>query len=373
MEGERQVRIVMAGGGTGGHLFPGIAVAREALARDPAVTVTFAGTSRGLEAKVIPREGFELDVIRSGGLKGKSIRALGKGVAMLAPSAIDAWRLLTRRAPHVVVGLGGYSSGPVVALAASRGIPTLLMEQNAVPGLTNRLLGRLVMRAAVTYERTLPFFGAKGILSGNPVRRAFFEMAAPRAAESGRAPHVLVFGGSQGAHAINEAMVAAAPLLCGGAMTMTLMHQTGERDLERVRSGYREARLEAEVEPFVFDMDRQMARADLVVCRAGATTLAEIAAAGRPAVLIPLPTATDDHQRKNAEVFAQAGAAEVIDQRRLSGPTLASTLLALGSDVERRERMSAAARRLGRPDAARVIVDCIFSLAGQAGGSASPC
>ncbi len=356
----------MAGGGTGGHLYPGIAVAREALARDPTITVTFAGTSRGVEARVIPHEGFALDLIRSGGLKGKSIGTFGKGVMMLAPSALDAWRLLTRRRPHVVVGLGGYSSGPVVALAALRGIPTLLMEQNVVPGLTNRLLGRLVKAAAVTYERTLPMFGDKGFLSGNPVRRAFFDMAAPSADRDNRAPHVLVFGGSQGAHAINDAMVAAAPRLASGPMKMTVMHQTGERDLEMVRSGYRAAALEAEVESFVFDMDRQMARADLVVCRSGATTLAEIAAAGRPSVLIPLPTATDDHQRRNAELFAEAGAAEVIEQQRLDGQLLAERLQALGSDQARRRRMAAAARTLSRPDAARVIVDRIFSLAGTA-------
>jgi UDP-N-acetylglucosamine--N-acetylmuramyl-(pentapeptide) pyrophosphoryl-undecaprenol N-acetylglucosamine transferase len=360
------VRIVIAGGGTGGHLFPGIAVAREALARDPSVTVTFAGTARGVESRVVPREGFELDLIRSGGLKGKSIGAMGRGLAMLGPSAIDAWRLLTRRAPDVVVGLGGYSSGPVVALAACRGIPTLLMEQNALPGLTNRLLGRLVKAAAVTYERTLPFFGTRGFVSGNPVRQSFFEIAARPAGRAGDAPHLLVFGGSQGAHAINVAMVAAAALLRDAAPRPTVMHQTGERDLEMVRTGYRAAGFEAEVEPFVFDMDRHMSQADLVVCRAGATTLAEIAAAGRPAVLIPLPTSADDHQRRNAEVFAGAGAAEVIDQNVLDGPTLAGRLLALASDPARRQQMSAAARTLARPDAAQAIVDRIFSLAGPA-------
>jgi UDP-N-acetylglucosamine--N-acetylmuramyl-(pentapeptide) pyrophosphoryl-undecaprenol N-acetylglucosamine transferase len=366
MNDRRGLRIVMAGGGTGGHLFPGIAVAREAIARDPLVTVTFAGTARGLEVRVVPREGFALDLVRSGGLKGKSIGAVARGLGMLGPSAVDAWRLLTRRAPHVVVGLGGYSSGPVVALAACRGIPTLLMEQNAVPGLTNRLLGRIVRAAAVTYRRTLPFFGAKGILSGNPVRTAFFAIAAAQEATEQRVPHVLVFGGSQGAHAINEALMAAAPLLARATMRMTLTHQTGERDRERVRNAYDAVHLEADVEPFVFDMDRQMARADVIVCRAGATTLAEIAAAGRAAVLIPLPTATDDHQRKNAAVFVEAGAAEVIDERDLTGPVLAERLLALGTDANRRRRMSAAARTLARPDAARVIVDCIFSLAGSA-------
>ncbi len=362
MSGPLRVRVVMAGGGTGGHLFPGIAVARELVARDPGATVSFAGTARGLEVRVVPREGFELDVIRSAGLKGKSAGALLRGLGVLPLSAIDAWRLVTRRRPEVVIGLGGYSSGPVVAMAAVRGIPTLLMEQNAVPGLTNRILGRIVEAAAVTYERTVPFFRGKAFVSGNPVRPSFFAGAAAGARAGAGPPHLLVFGGSQGAHAINEAMVKAAPLLAGSRLRFTILHQTGERDVEMARDGYRAAALDAEVEPFVFDMDRQMARADVVVCRAGATTLAEIAAAGRPSVLVPLPTATDDHQRHNAAVFAAAGAAEVIDQPELDGPILADRLQALIADPARRARMAAAARTLARPEAARVIVDRVLEL-----------
>ncbi len=355
---------MIAGGGTGGHLFPGIAVAREAMGRDTGVVVTFAGTAQGLEARVVPREGFELDFIRSSGLKGKSIGARARGLAMLVPGAIDAWRLLTRRAPDVVVGLGGYSSGPVVAMAACRGIPTLLMEQNAVPGLTNRLLGWVVKAAAVTYEQTMPFFGGKAVLSGNPVRQSFFAIE-PRRPADGRPPHLLVFGGSQGAHAINAAMVDAAAALGRAETGPTITHQTGERDLEWVRSAYRSAGVDAEVEPFLFEMDQQMSRADVILCRAGATTLAEIAAAGRAAVLVPLPTATDDHQRKNAGAFAAAGAAEVIDERELTGSRLAAGLLGIAADPERRRRMGMAARALARPDAARVIVDRVFALAGR--------
>src|SRR4249919_49715 len=203
--------VVIAGGGTGGHLYPGVAVAREMQRQRPDTVVTFAGTARGIESRVVPREGFELDLIRSAGLKGKSIAARLKGVALLPLSALDAWRLLSRRRPRLVVGVGGYSSGPVVALAALRGIPTLLLEQNAVPGLTNRLLARLVRAAAVTYDESVPFFGRRAFVAGNPVRPEFLATAGPQQEwatnEQTSVTRVLVFGGSQGAHAINMAMV----------------------------------------------------------------------------------------------------------------------------------------------------------------------
>jgi UDP-N-acetylglucosamine--N-acetylmuramyl-(pentapeptide) pyrophosphoryl-undecaprenol N-acetylglucosamine transferase len=353
----RPRRVVVAGGGTGGHLYPGIAVARELQVSQPGTTVTFAGTARGIEARVVPREGFELDVIRSAGLKGKSLMARLQGAGLLPMSALDAWRLLSRRKPDLVIGVGGYSSGPVVATAAVRGIPTLLLEQNAVPGLTNRLLAPLVRAAAVTYESTLPFFRGKGFVAGNPVRPEFLRQPDHRVdLAPGAALRVLIFGGSQGARAINVACVEAAPKLAASAVPLAVTHQTGERDLEMVREGYRSAGLAARVEPFLFEMDREMNDADLVISRAGATTLAEITAAGKPAILIPLPTATDDHQRKNAEVLARAGAADVIDQRELSGNRLAVRVMALAADVAGRAAMSRAARTLARPDAARVIV-----------------
>ena len=220
-----------------------------------------------------------------------------------------------------MLGVGGYSSGPVVLAAAMRGIPTMLLEQNAVPGLTNRLLAHVVSAAAVTFASTVSFFGRRAFVAGNPIRQEFVAAAARKtgvgAGASGAAPRVLIFGGSQGAHAINMAMVEAAPRLADGRLAVT--HQTGERDLESVRAAYRKAGLDARVEPFLYEMDREMTAADVVVCRAGATTLAELAAAGKPAVLIPLPTAADDHQRKNAEVLVGAGAAEMIDQKDLSG------------------------------------------------------
>lgn len=361
------MQVLFAGGGTGGHLYPGIAVARELLQRVPGCGISFVGTARGLEARVIPREGFPLDLIRSAGLKGKSLRALLSGLALLPLSALDAWRVLSRRRPDVVVGVGGYSSGPVLLLAALRGRPTMVLEQNAVPGFTNRRLARIVRAAAVTYASTLRFFPRTGFLAGNPVRPSFLAAADAPGSEilaATRAVRVLVFGGSQGAHAINRAMVEAAPALVASGVALTLTHQTGERELETVREGYRSAGLAARVEPFLYEMDREMTAADVVVCRAGATTLAELAVAGRPSILIPLPTATDDHQRKNAEVLAGAGAAEILAQDALSGPRLASAILALAGDAARRTAMSAAARALARPDAAAVIAARITALAG---------
>jgi UDP-N-acetylglucosamine--N-acetylmuramyl-(pentapeptide) pyrophosphoryl-undecaprenol N-acetylglucosamine transferase len=355
-----ELRVVIAGGGTGGHLYPGIAVARELLARHPGAQITFAGTAKGLERLVVPREGFPLDVLRSGGLKGKSPAERARGAMLLPFSLFDAWRIVSMRRPHLVIGVGGYSSGPVVLIAALRRVPTLLLEQNAVPGLTNRLLARVVGAAAVTFESTSEFFGEKAFVSGNPVRSEFFQPDAEPPTVGPERPTgvaVLVFGGSQGAHAINMAMVEAAPALAASGHALRLTHQTGERDAATVRAAYRTAGLQADVEPFLYDMGRRIGEADLIVCRAGATTLAEITAAGKPSILIPLPTATDDHQRKNAEVLAASGAAEMLLQRDATGATLASRILALAADRDLRARLAAAARRLAKPDAARIIVE----------------
>jgi UDP-N-acetylglucosamine--N-acetylmuramyl-(pentapeptide) pyrophosphoryl-undecaprenol N-acetylglucosamine transferase len=361
------VRIVIAGGGTGGHLYPGIAVAREWLSRVPDASITFAGTAKGIEARVVPREGFALDLIRSGGLKGKSLADRARGASLVPLGLADAWRIVSTRRPDLVIGVGGYSSGPVVLVAALRGVPTMLLEQNAVPGLTNRILARFVGAAAVTFESTQQFFGSRAFVSGNPVRPEFLATAGSSADPRDDEPavtRILVFGGSQGAHAINMAMVEAAAQLATAGARLRLVHQTGERDVESVRTAYRRAGLDGEVEPFLYDMGRQLRRADVVVCRAGATTLAEITAAGKAAILIPLPTATDDHQRRNAEALAAAGGAEVLLQQDASGAVLAQRILALASDPGRRGRMAAAARALARPDAAQVIVTRAMALAG---------
>jgi UDP-N-acetylglucosamine--N-acetylmuramyl-(pentapeptide) pyrophosphoryl-undecaprenol N-acetylglucosamine transferase len=359
------LRVVIAGGGTGGHLFPGLAVARALRARVPSAQISFAGTATGIEARVIPASEFELDVIRSGGLKGKSAVALARGLALLPLSAIDAWQLISRRRPDVVIGVGGYSSGPVVGIAALRGVPALLMEQNALPGITNRLLAPLVQSAAVTYEASLQFFGKKGFLSGNPIRQEFLNVddIAVNAADV----RVLIVGGSQGAHAINVAVAEAAPRLARGghAQAVSIVCQTGSRDFDMVSTAFQRSGVQGRVERFIDAMDREVTAAGLIVSRAGATTLAEIAAAGRPSILIPLPTAADDHQRKNAEAVQAAGAAEVIHQKDLTGEVLAGKVLELAADREKRQRMAIAARRLAKPGAAERIVDAFIKLAGH--------
>jgi UDP-N-acetylglucosamine--N-acetylmuramyl-(pentapeptide) pyrophosphoryl-undecaprenol N-acetylglucosamine transferase len=363
------VRILIAGGGTGGHLYPGIALARELVRRDPATTVTFAGTRTGIEARVVPREGFELDLIRVVGLKGKNRVARSLGIGLLPLAALDAVRVIAKRRPDVVVGVGGFASGPILALAALFGYPTMLLEQNALPGITNRLLARVVRAAAVNFESALSYFPRTGFVAGNPVRPEFFPAGHEEANDHITAPRdaarVLIFGGSQGAHAINVAMVEAAPRLAASRIRVAITHQTGERDLELVRAAYERAGVAARVEAFIYEIDREMKAAQLVVARSGATTLAELAASGRPAILVPLSTSADDHQRKNAAVVANAGAAIVVDERELNGESLAAAITMVVADPDRRRRMAAAARALARPDAAQRIADRVEQLGGR--------
>ena len=359
------MRIVIAGGGTGGHLDPGIALARELMRRDPSTVVSFVGTAQGIEARVVPRENFPLDLIRVAGLKGKSRLERLKGFLLLPAAAVDAWGVLSKRRPDVVIGVGGFASGPVVALAAARGYPTMLLEQNALPGVTNRLLARVVRAAAVNFDSALAYFPRTGFVAGNPVRSEFFpatEEANDHTTQPRDAARVLIFGGSQGAHAINMAMVEAASRLAASGIRLAITHQTGERDLDMVRAAYARAGLAARVEAFIYEIDREMKIADLGICRAGATTLAELAASGTPAILVPLPNSTDDHQRRNAEVVARAGAAVALEERSLTGETLAAAITGMG-DGERRRRMAMAARQLARPDAAQRIADRVEQLA----------
>src|SRR6185295_17725426 len=285
-------------------------------------------------------------------LKGKSIASRLRGALILPRSAFDSWRLISNRRPKVVVGVGGYSSGPVVLMAALRGIPTMVLEQNAVPGFTNRMLAPWVRAAAVTYEQARSYFRDKAIVTGNPVRAEFFSETMTPGRGTARTPRLLVLGGSQGAHAINVAMQQAAAELARRAGGLDIVHQTGERDLAAVQAAYASAGLTARVAPFLDGVAAEMKSADLLLCRAGATTLAELAAAGRPAVLVPFPAATDDHQRKNAQVLASAGAAVMIQERDLTGSTLAAELNGLLGDASRRRSMSEAMRTFARPNAA---------------------
>lgn len=361
------MRVLIAAGGTGGHIYPGIAVAKEVLRRGADSEVRFVGTAHGLETRLVPQAGFELSLIESAGLKNVGIRAQLSGLRVLPKSFLAARRLIREFRPDVVVGAGGYVSGPVLLTAALMRVPTLVMESNALPGWTNRVLARFVDKAAVTFEAALPHFRGKGAVTGNPVRREFFDIR-PRERD---ATHfaVLVFGGSQGAHAINEAMVAALAHMAAQRDALHITHQTGERDFEQVREGYLKAGWieRADVRRYIDDMVASFAAADLVICRAGATTSAELVAAGKAAIMIPFPQAADDHQRKNAEALQTEGAARMILQRELTGERLAAEIISLVAAPDQITRMEDASRKLARGDAASATVDLMEGLIKKSG------
>jgi UDP-N-acetylglucosamine--N-acetylmuramyl-(pentapeptide) pyrophosphoryl-undecaprenol N-acetylglucosamine transferase len=356
------MRVLIAAGGTGGHIYPGIAVAKEILRRSPNSEVRFVGTVRGLESRLIPEIGFELSIIDSAGLKNVGALARARGLAKLPGSFVSARRVIREFRPDVVVGAGGYVSGSVVLSAALLGLPTLIMDSNALPGWTNRVLARFVDKAAVSFEVALSYFRGKGVLTGNPVRREFFDIPAKR-----RDPamfSLLVFGGSQGARAINEAMIAALPMLDEWRGGLEILHQTGQADFEKVQAAYEAAGWHevAKVTPYIKDMVESFGRADLVICRAGATTTAELIAAGKAAVMVPFPFAADDHQRKNAEALQASGGARVILQEELSGERLADEIITLIKAPDEVTRMEIASRSLARGDAAAAAVDLIEEL-----------
>jgi len=359
------MRALIAAGGTGGHIYPGIAVAKEILRRHPESEVRFVGTARGLENKLVPQAGFELSLIDSAGLKNVGPIARARGLLVLPKSFLGARRLLEAFRPDVVVGAGGYVSGPVVLTAALSKAPTLVMESNALPGWTNRVLARFVDKAAVSFDAALPYFRGKAVVTGNPVRREFFEIEA-RKRRPGQLS-ILVFGGSQGAHAINEAMIAALPFLESLKDVLRLTHQTGEADFARVNSSYADAGWgeRASIRKYIDNMVAAFAEADLVICRAGATTTAELIAAGKASVMIPFPLAADDHQRKNAEALATAGAGRMILQQNLTGQRLAEEIATLAREPARITTMEQGARKLARGDAAAAVVDLIEELVGS--------
>lgn len=353
------IRVLIAAGGTGGHIYPGIAVANEIMRRDAGSEVHFVGTARGLETKIVPEHGFQLSVIRSVGLKNVGFMGKVRGIAVLPQSFVEAWKLIRDLRPHCVVGAGGYVSGPVLMTAALMGRRTLVMDSNALPGFTNRQLARFVDKAALTFEEALPYFGKKGVVTGNPVRKEFFDIE-PR--KQGTPARVLVFGGSQGSRAINNAVIDALPHF--KKASIEIVHQTGEGEFEAVEAAYRASTWDAfELRPYISDMVSAFDAADLVICRSGATTCAELCAAGKPAIMIPLPTAADDHQRKNAEALVRTGGAVMILQAEASGERLAAEVGKLFSDADSISKMGAALRSLARPDAAEATVDLIEALA----------
>ncbi|MBX7054747.1 MAG: undecaprenyldiphospho-muramoylpentapeptide beta-N-acetylglucosaminyltransferase [Pyrinomonadaceae bacterium] len=354
------MKVLIAAGGTGGHIYPGIAVAKELISRNAENEVLFVGTARGLENKIVPDNGFQLALIHSAGLKSVGLAGKLKGLSVLPRSFLEARHLLKEFRPDVVVGAGGYVSGPVLMTAHFMGFPTLVMDSNALPGFTNRRLARFVDRAALTFEDAVPFFGSKGIVTGNPVRSDFFSVPERTPVEP---LGLLIFGGSQGARAINNAMVEALPKLREMGTPVRITHQTGEADFERVRQAYIDAGAEgADVRPYISDMVAEFEKADLIISRAGATTCAEVAAAGKASLMVPLPSAADDHQRKNAEAMAKDGAVSIILQSELNGDALAARLDELLNSPEKLAEMGASARRLARRDAAEATVDLIEGL-----------
>ena len=354
------MRVIIAAGGTGGHIFPGVAIAREFKRRDQSAAILFVGTARGLETKIVPREGFDLELIRVGALKGVSVFERIKSLAGLPTSFLAALRILKRFKPDVVIGVGGYSSGPTLLMAALSRIPTMIVEPNAMPGFTNRMLARFVDAAALSFADAQKYFGDRGVVTGNPVRVDFAGLAPKsRAAQL----NLLIFGGSQGARAINKAMVEALPLLEANKDRLAITHQTGEADFEMVKRGYADAGFRnADAKPFINDMADQFERADVLICRSGATTAAEIAAAGKAAIFIPFPFATDDHQRRNAEAFERVGAGRMILQKDLTPERLAGELSRLIEHPEEINRMEESSRGLGRPDSTERAVDLAISL-----------
>lgn len=357
------MRVLIAAGGTGGHIFPGIAVAKEIMRRDEASEVLFVGTTRGLETKIVPDNGFQLALINSAGLKSVGLAGMLKGLAILPKSFLEARKVLREFKPNAVVGAGGYVSGPVLLMASLMRIPTLVMDSNALPGFTNRQLARFVDKAALTFDEALPYFGKKGIVTGNPVREEFFDVL-PRQRDGNF--HLLIFGGSQGARAINNAMTEALEHLGAFADRLKITHQTGESDLAKIREVYdRSSFKSADVRPFISDMSMEFSNADLVICRAGATTCAELAAAGKASIMIPLPTAADDHQKKNAEALQKAGAAKMILQPDLDGQKLAREIADLAENPDAVRKMEAAAKNLGKRNAAVTTVDMIEELSSQ--------
>lgn len=355
---------MIAAGGTGGHIYPGIAVAKEIMRRDADSIVRFIGTAKGLEKRLVPEAGFELSLIKSSGLKNVGLMGKLRGALIMPKSFFEAWKSIKDFRPDVVIGAGGYVSGPVVLMGYLMGVPAMVMESNALPGFTNRTLARFVDKAALTFPEAEKFFPGKGMITGNPVRSEFFEIE-PKQREADKF-HVLIFGGSQGARAINNAMIDALPHLDAHLEKMQIVHQTGESDHENISKGYADADWSgADVRPYISDMMSAFADCDLIICRAGATTCAEVAAAGKAAIMVPLPTAADDHQRKNAEALESAGAAKMILQADLTGERLAGEIKALIESPQTVNEMESAARKMAKADAAKITVDMIEELAAK--------
>jgi UDP-N-acetylglucosamine--N-acetylmuramyl-(pentapeptide) pyrophosphoryl-undecaprenol N-acetylglucosamine transferase len=398
------MRVIIAGGGTGGHVIPALAIAQQ-LKKQFDAEVLFIGTPRGIETRLVPQAGFPLELIQVGALKNVSLMTRVKTMFDLPRALWISGRIVSDFRPDVVIGVGGYASGPAMIAAIRRRIPTLAFEPNVVPGFANRVVARFVSAAAVHFEETCEYFRNCKV-TGVPVREAFFQITEGSAGgkdgvaggnglargASGRGasakgtgvPTLLVFGGSQGAHAINQAVLESLPGLRAKIPTFHIIHQTGQRDYETVVAAYQrlgmtttgEATAAAsggvrsgavqsgEVHRFIDDMPGTFARADLLVCRSGASTVGEITAAGKPAIFVPFPRAADDHQNKNARALESAGAAVVVEESNLEAAYLVETIAALLNDSVRLRGMSEAARSLAHPKAVEEIAEMVKRLAG---------
>lgn len=351
------MRVILAGGGTGGHVIPALAIANELRDRYQA-EIVFIGTARGIETRLVPAAGYKLELVEVGALKNVSAMTRVKTLFDLPRATLHCASCFGKFKPDVVISVGGYASGPGVLAAALEGIPSVIFEPNLVPGFANRIGAKFAKAACVHFQETCRYF-RNCTVTGVPVRRAFFDIP-PRPADA--PPTLLIFGGSQGARAINEALVGALPGLREKLPKLKIIHQTGLKELEGVQAGYAKAGFTAEVSAFIDDMPAAFARADLIACRSGASTVAEITAAAKPAIFVPFPRAADDHQTKNAQALATANAAVLMPQSELGPETLATEIVRLFSDRQQLAQMSANARKLSHVDAATRIAEIAVKL-----------
>jgi len=349
---------VVAAGGTGGHILPGVAIAQEIVAQKAGASVVFVGTAQGLEGKIVPAAGFPLELVDASGFVGKTLGRQISSLSKLPRGFFEARALLKKHGARVVIGVGGYVSVPVLTAARSLGIPTLIHESNAVPGAANRFLNRFASRTAVGLAAANTHFRKPGVVTGTPVRPEFFTIPAVDPAATTR--RLLVFGGSQGSRVINRAMARAAVMLEKSGIEV--IHQTGDKDLLATRQRYPRIPANWKLVPFLPKLHEEMAWADLVLCRAGAMTVSELAAAGRPAILVPFAAAAAGHQIQNARALYRAGAAAVMEEKDLTAENLAGALSAQLKDRDKLVAMGNKARTLARPDAVRDLVKLVFEL-----------
>ena len=356
------MKLLIAGGGTGGHVFPAIAIAQEWLSRGKEREVVLVGTQRGIETKLVPAAGLPLETIRVAGLKGKGGVTLLKNLGMLGAGLVDAFGVVKRHKPAVGFGVGGYAAGPMLLATWLHGTPNVIFEPNAEPGLTNKLLARLAKRIATGYKVSAQNWGDRAVVTGCPVRPEFFAIQPRKPQKPFR---LVVTGGSQGALPINRTFLEAAPLLARRKGEMQIVHQTGERAYNDVSVAYARQEMQVEVAPFLNNMAERFAWADIIVCRAGAITAAEVAAAGRAAIFIPFGKATDSHQLRNAQEMTKVGAGRLIAEPELNAERLTKEIFALLDQPEEIERLASNARGLAHPNAVREIVDLIEGASGS--------